>query len=284
MRATRRVAHRIGLKATTPTITFAELAPVSAAIQRQLTEHVAPAWKVQATIQAFPHDVPIPKGYFQVLVCKDIALDHFGYHEDKTGTPFAHVKVSPHWTLTLSHECVEMVCNPRLERFFRGPSPDSSQGMVDVMAEVCDPCQGARYAYQIDTVWVSDFCLPAYFKSASSPHGPFSHQEHVTAPFQVLPGGVLTWKKPGSGAFFQWVDRGGGWHAEAVDLGALGAESRTSIYRYPGDVEAARSPDETTADAWQKTSQQAYEEARALEDLLLEKLRVLMADPSAARA
>jgi hypothetical protein len=75
-------------------------------------------------------------------------------------------EVNEDWQLTLSHEALELVANPLVNLYVRGPHPDrrvQEQGgrLVFHGYEVCDAVQGEYY--EVDGCKVSNFLLPLYF-------------------------------------------------------------------------------------------------------------------------
>ena len=63
--------------------------------------------------------------------------------------------------------------------------PDGTTGSV----EVCDACEQNNQGYRINTILMSDFVYPSWFKASGT--APFDQTRLITAPFQVLPGGYL---------------------------------------------------------------------------------------------
>ena len=123
---------------------------------------------------------------------------------DDPGRPYAQVRYvedrpEDHrwWTVTLSHECIEMAINPYMDRTLKAsPLPDfAASGRVGkheevhYLKEICDPCQSGWHAYPCERpgsdqpVWLSDFLLPDYFDW--QPRGSrFSFTGSVTRPFE----------------------------------------------------------------------------------------------------
>ncbi|HSC65278.1 MAG TPA: hypothetical protein VLD35_16675, partial [Caldimonas sp.] len=135
---------------------------------------------------------------------------------DDPGRPYAQVRYvedrpEDHrwWTVTLSHECIEMAINPYMDRTLKAsPLPDfAASGRVGkheevhYLKEICDPCQSGWHAYPCERpgsdqpVWLSDFLLPDYFDW--QPRGSrFSFTGSVTRPFEILTHGCLSWGVP----------------------------------------------------------------------------------------
>lgn len=170
----------------------AELARVTAAIQRQVLHDFAPAWGVHATVDAFPRLDDVPARYWPVVLTRRRLDDDEGFHLTRDGEPFAVVEAATGWSLTASHEILEMLADPTGARVIAGPSPAPAGAEVDYLVEVCDPCQSARDAYAIDGVIVSDFVLPAYFEAKATERR-FSFTGAIASAHGLARGGALTY-------------------------------------------------------------------------------------------
>jgi hypothetical protein len=182
-----------------------ELMRVSAALQKQVTRDFAPIWEISATVDAFASLEDIPLGYWRIVLVKNIpdAPDAAGVHEDQDGQPFALVDIGPDWSLTASHECLEMLADPFGNRLIAGPSPMEGQGRVEFLVEVCDPSESAQFAYTVNNILVSDFYTPHYFDPEAAPSVRYSFSGNIKEPRQVLPDGYLSWHEPVSDHWFQ---------------------------------------------------------------------------------
>jgi uncharacterized protein YbaR (Trm112 family) len=177
-----------------------EVDRVCAALQKQITEHVGPVWNVDATIRRVPSPGTSAGGHMTIVVLPDILAPGLaGFHAEQGGSGYSAVRYGGDWSITASHECLEMLCNPHRNEFMPGPSP-MGQGEVEFLKEVCDPCQNHAHAYPISDeggdILVSDFCLPAYY-DANSTETRFSHTGRLTAPLQVSEGSYLCWRFDG---------------------------------------------------------------------------------------
>lgn len=71
------------------------------------------------------------------------------------------------WSLTLSHEILELIANPHVNLMVCGPDPAAPKNEVMKPAnvffsrEVCDPVKDSFYC--LDEVTVANFVLPLYF-------------------------------------------------------------------------------------------------------------------------
>jgi hypothetical protein len=226
--------QHIALVSETPQLSFAALAPVSAALQKQVLRDLAQFWGIRATVNAFAKLEDVPTDYWPMIVQDD--LSEFpgaaGIHLDDNGHPFALISFSNGWSLTASHECLEMLCDPVGNTVRSGPSPKKGQGRVDFLVEVCDPSEDRQFGYTINGIVVSDFYTPQYFEPVSIAGQRYSFTGAIKAPREVLKGGYLSWFDPVSKHWFQkvWF----GTKPAIRDLGPLTQAQgsiRTQIYR-----------------------------------------------------
>ncbi len=172
-----------------------QLTRVAAALQRQVHEQFGPLWQIEATVSPFVDWNAVPPDYARLIVVDHLDSTALGVHADKDGKPYALVNVHGSWPLVASHELLEMLADPTGQQTRPGPSPRQDGKTVDILVEVCDPCQGARWSYEIDGIPVSDFCTPAFYGGGS---GPWSYRGNVKAAHQVLKDGYLIWHDPGA--------------------------------------------------------------------------------------
>src|SRR3954447_22921751 len=181
-----------------------DVAVVAAALQKQATRDFGPVWDVQATVDAFPRLEDVPVGYWPMIIRDDIGQPGAaGVHLDKDGQPFALITMSDSWSLTASHEMLEMLADPFGNRVIAGRSPKRGQGRVEFLVEVCDPSEGAEFGYTVNDVLVSDFYTPRYFDPAFDTQARYSFTGAVTKPRQVLRGGYLSWHDPVTNHWWQ---------------------------------------------------------------------------------
>lgn len=170
---------------------------VAAALQKQVTRDFAPIWDVHATVSAFTRLKDVPVDYWPIIVGQE-NQGGGGVHLDRHKQPFALVDLTPDWTVTASHECLEMLADPFGNRLIAGDSPNPKRpGRVRFLVEVCDPCEATTLGYTVNGVRVSDFYTPNYFDPAQKA-GPanavrYDFMGHITAPRQVLRDGYLSW-------------------------------------------------------------------------------------------
>jgi hypothetical protein len=228
------IAQQIALVRDTPALPVGDLLDVSAALQKQVARDFAPIWGVTATVSPFEAIEAVPLGYCRVLVVDDTHRADPGVHETADGKPFALVTYREDWDTLASHEVLEMLADPTLNRRVAGDSPDPQQGRVEFLVEVCDPCQAPEFGYAVNGRWMSDFYTPAYFDPVPASGVRYSFHGSITAPRQVLRGGYLAWRVPETGRW--WVKRDNGAGEEILPLpdGAVpsGGNLRGKVDRY----------------------------------------------------
>jgi hypothetical protein len=204
-------------------ISESKLTRAAAALQKQLTRDFGPIWGVKATIDAFAKLEDVPITYWPVLVQEEIPYDAAGIHLDKDGQPFALVRYSNTWTLTASHEVLEMSADPFGNRLIASRSIKRGQGRVQYLVEVADPSEAPEFAYHVNGVLVSDFYTPHFFDPVTSTGTRYSFTGAITKPRQVLRGGYVSWHHPPTDHWWQqtWF----GSRKEFRDLGVLDAST-----------------------------------------------------------
>src|SRR5438034_8703517 len=75
-----------------------------------------------------------------------------GVHLDKNGKPFAEIQAGNDWSITASHELLEMLVDPLGHKLIRDPDidPASDGHQVEYLVEVGDPCE--VFAYPINGI------------------------------------------------------------------------------------------------------------------------------------
>jgi hypothetical protein len=171
------------------------------AVNRQIQEDFMPIWGQgrELRLQASPAD-PTSPTLVQELVAADSALylvnestleGALGYHDMNTAEmPVGFVFTEPgDWTITLSHEALELILDPTVNIFVPGPDPETPADPNRWLwhsYEACDAVE--RMSYQVDGVLVSDFLTSNYFRPGNAP-GTRNDFLGVGVPsFGVMPG------------------------------------------------------------------------------------------------
>jgi len=196
--------HQVAVVAEVSQLGMGELMRVAAALQKQASRDFAPIWGVKATVNAFQKLDDVPVGYWPVIVMDNIQQSGAGgVHLDRDGQPYALVQYDDAWSLTASHETLEMLADPFGNRLQASQSLKPGQGRVEYLVEVCDPCEAPGCAYTVNGVTVSDFYTPHFFDPIKSPGVRYSYTGAVKEPREVLPGGYISWHEPVSDTWWQ---------------------------------------------------------------------------------
>lgn len=216
------LAANLALVSEVPDVELSELNRVAAAIQKQIIRDFAPIWNLEAGITAFARPQEVPVDYWIVTLCYSVP-DGSGGHRDADGRPAAFVEWTDDWSLTASHEVLEMLADPWGKRLVAGPSLKPDQGRVEYLVEVADPCQSPDYAYTVNGEMVSDFYTPQFFDPVAADGVRYSFSGKITGPRQILPGGYISWFDSASQHWWQqqWYD---GTKPNFVDCGELSPE------------------------------------------------------------
>ncbi len=162
----------IGVIRRSDRISDGDLAFYCKAVSDQVYECGA-AWGIEpwpvvfyAKESGLPDDVKI------VSVVDDVAMSNvLGYHDEWAGLISAQVLAQgPATACTLSHECLEMLVDPHVNRWVTLPD-----GKHSIAVEVCDTVEGDTYTETVEIlgesrpVLLSNYCYPSYF----DPRGAF---------------------------------------------------------------------------------------------------------------
>ena len=161
----------------------AELHEAIRAVNRQVAQDFAPYWGFGGALR-LEGRTSRRKGIFHQADMRGDAVLYVwdgvdtdgadGFHAaNYGGIPFGIVylglsdKLEETWTVTLSHEALELIADPEVNLLVQGPHPERRR-LVYYWFEMCDAVQ--EETYEIDDIPVSNFVLPLYFTS-SAEHG-----------------------------------------------------------------------------------------------------------------
>ncbi|UTM55991.1 hypothetical protein L4174_008985 [Photobacterium sp. CCB-ST2H9] len=209
----------IALVSQTSQVKNWEVQMVAAALQIQVSRDFTPIWGVDATVSAFDQLEDVPSGYWPILIQDDIGFaGAAGIHLDQNKKPFGLVQFSNRWSITASHEILEILVDPMGNRMISAPSIVPEQGIVEYLVEVCDPSEAEEFTYQINGVLVSDFYTPDFFLPISSGNVRYSFSGAIQSPRKILKGGYISWRVPSTDHWWQqkWFE---GNTPELIDFG-----------------------------------------------------------------
>ncbi len=208
-------------------LTDADVNPVVAALQQQVTNDFRPIWGTDAVLNFIPQGTPAPAGTWALVVLDDSdQAGALGYHDlTPDGLPLGKVfaasdlKAGTSWSVTASHELLEMLADPtiNLTAFVQN---ENTTGTLYAY-EVCDACEDDRFGYQINDVLVSDFVYPAWFESFRAQGSTqFDRMNQIQNPLQLLAGGYI-------GVFS--VSDGSGWQQQTAEKTPLNLRHRGQV-------------------------------------------------------
>jgi hypothetical protein len=185
------------------------------AVNRQIAEDFNPNWsmgadlRLEGAIGKDPDDAKLPelKGDAIIYLWNGVDVDDaLGYHEaNAAGTPFGFVftelvkELDEPWTVTFSHEALELIGDPEANLLVAGPHPEDPKKEVFHWYEMCDAVQNE--SYKIDGVAVSNFVLPLYFTQFAEVGGRNDFLGRLTngkalQSFGINPGGYIGFYNP----------------------------------------------------------------------------------------
>ncbi len=164
-----------------------------------------------------------------------------GYHDrNHRGIPFGFVfvelaeAVGEAWSVTLSHEALEMIGDPEVNLLVQGPHPGDPRCTVFHWYQMCDAVQAESYF--IDGVEVSNFLLPLYFTGGDE-HGGRNdflgrpHNGRTLGSFGLKPGGYIGFFDPRTGLPATYVAEGDEAGRRRLDIKSK-AKSARRLLRY----------------------------------------------------
>jgi hypothetical protein len=181
-------------------VTDANARACAAVLQKQVTNDFAPAWDIDgAALSFFPNGSQVPAGVWQLVILDDSdQADALGYHElTADGLPIGKIfaksdlDAGTNWTVTASHELLEMLGDPNINKV---AEVDNADGTITMYAwEACDAVEADNLGYLIDGISVSDFVLQSWFVPAATTTGagPYSFRNNVSAPLALATGGYI---------------------------------------------------------------------------------------------
>ena len=202
-----------------------DVAPVVAALQKQVTNDFRPGTDTQHSI--VPKGTQLPAGsWWPVLLDDSDQANALGYHDLTTeGLPIGKVfaasdlKAGTSWTVTASHELLKMLGGPNINLTVFVEN-NNTAGILYAY-EVCDACEDDSLGYQIDNVLLSDFVYPSWFESFRTEGSTqFDRVNKIQNPFQLLVNGYI-------GIFH--VASGSGWQQQTQEKRPTNALHRGAV-------------------------------------------------------
>lgn len=199
----------------TDTLEDEEVQRANRAINRQIAQDFQPYWSMGATLRLEGHgdteerESPQELRGDAIIYLWDKAADvpdAIGYHDrNNKGLPYGFVfteiaeEVGEPWSVTLSHEALELIGDAEVNVLAAGPNPNDASKAVYFWYEMCDAVQAENY--DIEGVAVSNFVLPLYFtldaeKGSRNDFLGRRHKDKLLQSFGVNPGGYVGFFNP----------------------------------------------------------------------------------------
>jgi hypothetical protein len=187
------------------------------AINRQIQNDFEPYWSLDATLRLEGRSGKQPDQQKPTDMRGDAIIylwsgsdvpGALGYHDRNfSGIPFGFVftelseRIGENWSVTLSHEALELIADPEVNLLVMGPHPNPTENGRTVFHwyEMCDAVQAETY--QIDEIEVSNFVLPLYFTAGDEFEGRNDFLGTVKdgktlKSFEINPGGYVGFYDP----------------------------------------------------------------------------------------
>ena len=196
----------------------AEVHATLRAVNRQVHYDFEPYWSLGATLRLEGKSTASPETKELRDMRGDAVLylwngsdvdDAVGYHEaNNRGIPFGFVftklakELKEPWSVTFSHEALELIADPEVNLLVRGPHPSEANQDVFHWYEMCDAVQSETYL--VDGIAVSNFLLPLYFTGTNEVGGRNDflgtvHKGKTLKSFGINPGGYIGYFNPQTG-------------------------------------------------------------------------------------
>jgi hypothetical protein len=230
------------------TVTDEELQAVIRAINRQIQEDYRPYWSLDADLRLEGRSGPQPdrqttselRGDAVIYLWDKVDVPGaLGYHDkNNRGIPFGFVftdladQLGEKWSVTLSHEALELLGDPFVNLLAAGPHPAEPERDVLYWYEMCDAVQAETY--EIDGIAVSNFLLPMYFTVEAEAEGRNDflgtlHDGNPLGSFGINPGGYVGFFDPQTGQHETYSLRGDAKSAARLAAKRKAGEARRVI-------------------------------------------------------
>src|SRR5271168_4752039 len=189
---------QISLINASTVLSDAEIRQVIDALQKQVTNDFRPAWGVDAELAFIPTGAePLAGTWWLTILDDSDQAGALGYHDlTPDGLPIGKVfagtdlKYGNSWTVTASHELLEMLADPNINLTVFVQNEDTAGTLYAY--EVCDACEDDSLGYKINNILVSDFVYPAWFESFREKGSTqFDRGNQIQSPLELLAGGYI---------------------------------------------------------------------------------------------
>lgn len=209
---------QIGIIDKTGKISYADMSRAIEAFQIQVSRDLYAAYGVDAVIRYYNAESDAPAGTWFTWIVDSLDVAGLnGYHYvdntaakvvgtgakgyaigSNSGLPYGIIAYNPTtWTIIASHEIIEKLVNPYLDRQAANVDVDKDGvASEDLLMEIADPVQAN--AYLINGVQVTNFVYPEYYTDAVAIAGrKYDHVGVISSPKEIAEGGYFSFKRGG---------------------------------------------------------------------------------------
>ncbi len=241
-------------------VTDEDLQTTIRAINRQIEEDFYPYWGMKAQLRLEGRSANEPdkmqvsdmRGDAVIYLWDQTDVDNaIGYHfQNNRGIPFGFVftsiaqEIGEPWSVTLSHEALELIGDPETNLLVMGPHPVEDRWVFHWF-EMCDAVQNEKY--EIDGVKLSNFVLPLYFTGtrdtdelgARNDFLGHAHDGNTLQSFGINPGGYIGFYDPQTGQHETYAIKGDRRAMMRLAAKTKAKEARRSV-RYRNEATRAK--------------------------------------------
>jgi hypothetical protein len=205
-------------------LALSQIQDVTQALQIQLDRDFTPIWGVHAIVQALDLGEKVPKGAWPMTIL-DKPDAGLGVHLNKGRNPFAEIEFGDDWSITASHEMLEMLVDPLGHKLVSDSDidPDSDGHQVHYLVEVGDPCE--VFDYSINGIKVSDFITREFYEVNAPDGTQFDFLGRLQQALEVPDGCYISWIDPEDQR----------WHQKQTDGSFITARKKANPKKSPRD-------------------------------------------------
>lgn len=240
-------------------VTDEQLQGAIRAINRQIAEDYEPYWSLGATLRLEGRSGQKPqkqniadmRGDAVIYLWDKVDVEGaLGYHDaNNRGIPYGFVftelskKLVEKWTVTLSHEALELIGDPEVNLLVQGSHPTNSKKYVFHWYEMCDAVQAETY--KIDGIEVSNFLLPLYFTGGEELGGRNDflgriYNGKTVRSFGINPGGYIGFFNPETGQHETFSMKGDKVAAKRLEIKIKAKNARRAIRYQRFDIKGIK--------------------------------------------
>jgi len=164
---------------------------LAGALDMQAKRDFADVWNINADVSV---GTEYEENKWPVYIVDKLDTEgQLGYHYiDENDVPFAKIELRDDFSVTVSHEMLEMLVNPFLDNYKVYDITPNLAGDERFLLEIAGPVQTHNLAYEINDVRVSNFLTPAYFDLLVTEGKKYDFLGKLTKPRSLFAGGYIS--------------------------------------------------------------------------------------------